>query len=143
MRKLIFPVLLASAAVAACAPAVAPVTTAGTNACGTYGYVDINNDGFISGDEWTTYRTSTYSFWDTNADGRISQAEFADCWRAGGFYRDAYYNRDYWQNYWTGFDADRDGYLDANEYWSSSAWERADRNRNGRIDSDEWVWWGS
>ena len=143
MRTLILASLLGStAALAACAvtPAPGPLVAAG-NVCGTYGYVDINNDGFISGDEWNTYRTSTYSFWDTNGDGRISRSEFENCYRAGGFYRSAYYNPDYWSNYWSGFDANGDGYLSADEYWSAAAWARIDRNHNGRIDSDEWVWW--
>ena len=143
MRNLAFSALLASAAaVAACAP-VAPVTVAGTGVCGNYGYVDVNNDGFISGDEWNSYRTSSYGYWDVNHDGRISQSEFENCYRAGGFYRDAYYNPGYAGNYWTAFDANRDGYLSSDEYWSASAWARADRNGNGRIDSDEWTWWGS
>ena len=139
MRTLAIAALLAgSAALGACAT-TAPVRTAGV--CGSYGYVDINNDGFISGDEWNTYRTSSYSFWDTNSDGRVSRSEFERCYRAGGFYRDAYYNPDHWTNYWTGFDANGDGYLSNDEYWGTSAWARADRNNNGRIDSDEWQWW--
>jgi hypothetical protein len=143
MRKLTLSALLAgSAAVAACAP-VAPAVTTASSACGNYGYVDVNNDGFIPGNEWNTYRTSTYSYWDSDADGRISRSEFERCYRAGGFYREAYYNPDYWTNYWTTFDANGDGYLSNEEYWSSTAWTRADRNNNGRIDSDEWVWWGS
>ena len=97
----------------------------------------------ISGTEWNTYRTSAYGYWDRDRDGRISQAEFSDCWRAGGFYRDAYYSPDYWNPYWTAFDADRDGYLDADEYWSASAWSRIDRNGNGIMDANEYVWWGS
>ena len=143
MRKLLTAALLAgSAGLAACAPTPAGVATASsTGVCGTYGYVDANNDGFISGDEWNTYRTSSYSYWDTNADGRVSRSEFERCYRAGGFYRDAYYNPDYWTNYWTTFDANGDGYLSNDEYWGTSAWTRADRNGNGRIDSDEWVWW--
>ena len=143
MRNLILPALLGSAAaLAGCAATPAPVAVATTaDACGTYGYVDVNNDGFISGDEWNTYRTSTYSFWDSDADGRISRAEFERCYRAGGFYRDAYYNPDHWTNYWTGFDANGDGFLGADEYWSTNAWTRIDRNLNGRIDADEWVWW--
>ena len=134
--------LAASAAIAACAP-VAPAVTTASAACGNYGYVDVNNDGFITGNEWNTYRTSTYSYWDSDADGRISRSEFERCYRAGGFYREAYYNPDYWTNYWSTFDANGDGYLSNEEYWSSTAWTRADRNNNGRIDSDEWVWWDS
>ena len=145
MRKLIIPLLASSAVLAGCMTEPAPVRPAsvaeGAAACGSYGYIDVNNDGFISGDEWNTYRTSTYSFWDTDGDGRISRSEFERCYRAGGFYRTAYYNPDYWTNYWSGFDANGDGYLSADEYWSTNAWTRVDRNRNGRIDSDEWVWW--
>ncbi len=144
MRNLaLVPLLTSAAALAGCAPVAPANTLAASQVCGTYGYVDINNDGFISGDEWNTYRTSTYGFWDTNGDGRISRSEFENCWRAGGFYRDAYYNPDYWANYGTGFDANNDGYLSADEYWSASTWSRVDRNGNGRIDSDEWVWWGT
>jgi len=144
MRKLVIPLLLAgTAGLAACATTTAPVAVASANgsSCGTYGYVDVNNDGFISGDEWNTYRTSTYGYWDMNGDGRISRSEFEHCYRAGGFYRSAYYQPDYWTNYWTGFDANGDGYLSADEYWSANAWTRVDRNANGRIDADEWVWW--
>ena len=144
MPKLALSALLAgSAAIAACAPVAPAVTTASAAACGSYGYVDANNDGFITGNEWNTYRTSTYTYWDTDRDGRISRSEFENCYRGGGFYREAYYNPDYWSNYWTTFDANNDGYLSNDEYWSSTAWSRADRNNNGRIDSDEWVWWGS
>ena len=128
------------AGLAACAPVAEPATASNTT-CGTYGYIDVNNDGFITGDEWNTYRTNAYGFWDVNKDGRIDRAEFENCWRGGGFYRDAYYNPDYWSNYWTAFDANGDGYLSNDEYWSASAWTRIDRNGNGRIDSDEWVWW--
>jgi hypothetical protein len=56
MRKLALATLLAGgAALGACAYEPAPVAVASTTSvCGTYGYVDINNDGFISGDEWNT-----------------------------------------------------------------------------------------
>ena len=145
MRKLIIPLLASSAALAGCAVEPAPVRPAtaaeAAAVCGSYGYVDVNNDGVISGDEWNTYRTSTYSFWDTDRDGKIDRDEFERCWRAGGFYRSAYYNPDYWSHYWTAFDANGDGFLSADEYWSSSAWTRIDRNMNGRIDANEWVWW--
>lgn len=145
MRNLAFITLLSSAALAGCAPSSAPVRPAtaaeAAAVCGTYGYVDVNNDGFISGDEWNTYRSGAYGFWDTDGDGRIDRDEFERCWRAGGFYRSAYYNRDYWTHYWTAFDANNDGFLSADEYWSAAAWARIDRNRNGRIDEDEFVWW--
>ena len=142
MRIIGLTTLLGGAAtLAACAtyPTQAPHRTA--TACGTYGYVDMNNDGFVTSAEWDAYRTGSYGFWDTNRDGRISQAEFQNCYYGGGFYRDAYYNRDNWRNYYDGFDANRDGYLSADEYWGTSVWTRADRNRNGRIDANEWQWW--
>lgn len=142
MKTLAITALLASAA-ALSGCVTAPPVVAANNVCGTYGYVDVNNDGMISGTEWNTYRTSTYNYWDTNRDGRISQAEFANCWRAGGFYRDAYYRPDYWNHYWSAFDANGDGYLSNDEYWSASAWSRVDRNGNGIIDANEYVWWGS
>ena len=141
MKTLALTTLLAStAALAACAT-VTPM--AANNVCGTYGYVDVNNDGFISGSEWNTYRTSSYAYWDVNRDGRISQSEFENCWRAGGFYRQAYYDPNHYTYYWSAFDANRDGYLSADEYWSASTWTRIDRNGNGMIDSNEWMWWGS
>ena len=92
MKALLFASAAAAAvALTGCAaPAPAPATAmAAGNVCGTYGYVDANNDGWISGDEWNTYRTSTYSYWDANGDGRISRSEFENCYRAGGFYRSA------------------------------------------------------
>ncbi|HET7816448.1 MAG TPA: EF-hand domain-containing protein [Sphingomicrobium sp.] len=142
MRTLVLGALLAgTAALSGCATVPAEPATAANTACGTYGYIDVNNDGWITGDEWNTYRTNAYGYWDVNKDGRIDRAEFENCWRAGGFYRDAYYNADYWSNYWAAFDANGDGYLSSDEYWSAAAWSRIDRNRNGRIDSDEWVWW--
>ena len=140
MRSLALASLLgAGALVAGCA--TYPASDAVAQACGTYGYVDANNDGVVTAAEWDAYRTGSYSSWDTNRDGRIRQVEFQSCWNSGGFYRSAYYKPEYWNNYWTGFDANGDGYLSNDEYWSAAAWARADRNRNGRIDADEWQWW--
>lgn len=139
--------LLASAAtatLAACTttPAAMPVAaTTSADVCGTYGYVDVNGDGWISGSEWATYGTKTYTYWDANADGRIDRSEFERCYRAGGFYAPTYYNPNYWTNYWTAFDTNNDGYLSPSEYWSANTYATIDRNHNGRIDADEWVWW--
>ena len=138
MRKLMLPLLLAgTAALGGCVTA----DTTAYRSCGTYGLVDRNGNGFIESDEWNMYRTSAYGSWDANRDGRISRTEFQNCWYGGGFYAANYYNRDFWSNYWSAFDANRDGFLDSNEYWSSAAWTRMDRNRNGRIDADEYRWW--
>jgi Ca2+-binding EF-hand superfamily protein len=116
---MITALLTTAAALSACetVPPPAAEAAAASNVCGTYGYVDVNKD------------------------GRISRSEFENCYRAGGFYRTAYYNPDYWTNYWSAFDANGDGYLSTDEYWSSAAWATIDRNHNGRIDSDEFVWW--
>lgn len=150
MKNALVLSLLASAAVglAGCATTAVPVAVANADAaaaagtvCGSYGYVDANHDGWISGDEWNLYRTSTYGSWDANHDGRIDRSEFENCYRAGGFYDASYYHPDYWNNYWSAFDANGDGYLSPDEYWSSNVFSTADRNHNGRIDSDEWVWW--
>lgn len=145
MRKLALAALLAGAmTLGACATYPAPVRATAANlysACGSYGMVDRNNDGFVSNAEWDMYRTSAYGYWDVNHDGRVDRTEFQNCWYQGGFYAPAYYNRDYWQPYWTAFDTNNDGYLSNDEYWSASAWVRADRNRNGRIDANEWQWW--
>jgi hypothetical protein len=146
MKPLVIAALLTGAAgISACetsppaAPAAAVAAAGGV--CGSYGYIDVNNDGIISGDEWNTFHARTYGDWDLNHDGRVSRSEFETCYRGGGFYRTAYYNPDYWTNYWSAFDVNGDGYLSADEYWSAAAWGQIDRNHNGRIDSDEWVWW--
>lgn len=141
MNRLLLVSLAASAVALAGCATVPPPVVAANGVCGSYGYIDINNDGFISGDEWNTFHARTYGDWDIDHDGRISQSEFERCYRAGGFYQTAYYNPDYWNNYWTGFDANGDGYLTPDEYWSAATWARIDRNHNGRIDSNEWVWW--
>ena len=144
MRKLATLSMLTSAlALAGCAqnPPAAPVTTvASSGPCGT-GYVDVNNDGWITGDEWGTYRSTAYGAWDLDRDGRVDRAEFERCYRAGGFYKPPNYNPDYWTNYFAIFDANADGYLSSDEYWSAGAWTRIDRNANGRIDPEEWTWW--
>ena len=148
MKLLMITALLTgAAAISGCetTPPAAPVAVAEASApggvCGSYGYIDVNNDGFISGDEWNTFHAKSYGDWDLNHDGRVSRSEFESCYRAGGFYRTAYYNPDYWTNYWTAFDTNGDGYLSADEYWSATTWTQIDRNHNVRVDSDEWVWW--
>lgn len=142
MRTLALSALLTSAAtLAACATYPEPVPVANTPMCGHHGYVDVNNDGTISGTEWNTWRSGAYTYWDVNKDGRVDRGEFESCWRAGGFYRDAYYDPEYWPHYWGAFDANNDGWLTGEEYWSATAWTRIDANANGVIDSNEWNWW--
>ena len=146
MRTLLLSTLLAGAASLAACDTVPPATpvaavAAAEGVCAASSPIDVNGDGWISGDEWNTFHTAGYGAWDMNHDGRISRAEFETCYRAGGFYPATYYNPGYWTNYWTAFDANGDGYLSADEYWSPSIYTRIDANHNGRIDTNEWVWW--
>lgn len=145
MRILALAALVAgTAAVSACAPAVvAPGPLAAGQVCGTYGFIDGNSDGIVTAAEWNAYRTGAYGGWDLNRDGRVSQSEFQSCYAAGGFLPPTNYNARYWNYYWSAFDTDRDGYLSADEYWSAQAWTNVDRNNNGVVDTDEWIWWGS
>jgi predicted small secreted protein len=150
MRKSIIPLLIsATALLGACnmvrgvgqdvesvATALDPTRTYA--ACGNYGSMDRNNDGFISNTEWNSYRTGAYSGWDANRDGRISRNEFGSCWYGGGFYSG--YDRNAYEANWMAFDANRDGYLSRDEYYSAVAWQRLDRNSDGRIDNNEWRW---
>ena len=142
MRKLAISALLAGiAGLSACAYAPAPaVVAANGQVCGT-GSIDANGDGAVTAAEWTAWHTSGFANWDLNHDNRIEQSEFNTCYAAGGFYPSAYYNANYASNYWSAFDANGDGYLSPDEYWSAQAWANVDRNHNGIIDSDEWVWW--
>ena len=140
MHKLLLPALLAgAAALAGCATAPPPVVAAG-NACAT-GSIDANGDGAVTSAEWNGWRATGYSYWDTNKDNRIDRSEFQACYMAGGFYPASAYNSAYWDRYWTAFDANGDGFLSADEYWSTRAWSTIDRNGNGIIDSAEWTWW--
>ena len=144
MRNVIIPALLAgTAALAACAYETAPppaVVAAGGQVCGS-GSIDANGDGAVTAAEWNAWHTSGFASWDLNHDNRIDRTEFQNCYTAGGFYPNAYYNPSYWTNYWSAFDANGDGYLSADEYWSAQTWGNVDRNHNGIIDSNEWVWW--
>ena len=144
MRTLALAALLAgTAAISGCAPVVVPTTLAAGQVCGTYGFIDQNNDGIVTAAEWNGYRSGAYGGWDLNRDGRVSQSEFQACYAAGGFMPATAYNSSYWNHYWSAFDTNRDGYLSSDEYWSAQAWTNVDRNNNGVLDSNEWVWWGS
>lgn len=143
MRTLALAALLAGTAAISGCTTVAPTTLAAGQVCGTYGFIDQNNDGIVTAAEWNGYRTGAYGGWDLNRDGRVSQSEFQTCYAAGGFLPANAYNASYWNYYWSTFDTNRDGYLSADEYWSAQAWTNVDRNNNGILDSNEWVWWGS
>jgi predicted small secreted protein len=152
MRSFIAPLLVAAGA-AALATACNTVRGVGEDvesvayafdanrtyaACGSYGLMDRNGDGRISNAEWNDYRTGAYAAWDVNHDGRISRSEYANCWYGGGFYPS--YRKAAYEPSWVAFDANGDGWLSADEYYSGAAWTRLDRNGDGIIDSTEWPW---
>ena len=140
MKKLALS-LLTGAALAACAVTPPPaVVTADGRVCAT-GSIDADGNGAVTAAEWNAWRASGFGDWDVDDDNRISRAEFQNCYMAGGFYPVANYNPGYWTNYWTTFDANGDGFLTTDEYWSAGAWTRVDANGNGIIDANEWVWW--
>ncbi len=149
MRKLILPLLAGAALVAGCntvegvgediqSAANALDPTREYPACGSYGSMDRDNDGFVSSAEWNAYRAGAYGFWDMDRDGKVEREEFGQCWYGGGFYTS--YDRAAWEANWMAFDANRDGWLSNDEYYSAAAWARLDRDRDGRIDANEWRW---
>ncbi len=107
-------------------------------ACGTYGPIDHDNDGKISSAEWNAYRLGGYRGWDLNGDGRISRREYANCWYGGGFYPT--YTKAAWEPSYVAFDANNDGWISSDEYYSTAAWSPLDRNGDGYIDATEWPW---
>ena len=141
MRSFALISLMATAAaLSGCVTYPDPPPAAVVGPCGTYGYVDMDNDGLVESHEWTAYRAGAFPAWDADRDGRIERDEFMRCWRAGGFVRTGH-DPDAWSHYWAAFDANGDGWLTGDEYWSAAAWARLDRNRNGILDSAEWRWW--
>jgi len=106
--------------------------------CGSYGPIDSNGDGRISNSEWNAYHAGAYRGWDLNGDGRISRREYAQCWYGGGFYPT--YQKAAYEPSWVAFDANGDGWISADEYYSGAAWTRLDRNGDGVVDSSEWPW---
>lgn len=149
MRKLIVTLLAGTALLTGCntvegvgediqSVAVALDPNATYEPCGTYGSMDRDNDGWVSASEWNAYRAGAYGYWDMDRDGRVERDEFGRCWYGGGFY--ANYDRAAWEANWRAFDANGDGWLSNDEYYSAAAWARLDRDGNGRIDRNEWRW---
>ena len=142
MRNHALIAMLAGAAgVSGCATQPAPLPMAAATVCAP-GWVDANNDGVVSESEWNIFRAANYVAWDIDRDERLERAEFENCYRAGGFLPGTAFHPDYWTYYWDAFDANNDGWLTGDEYWSAAAWARIDDNRNGQIDANEWIWWG-
>jgi predicted small secreted protein len=104
--------------------------------CGSYGLIDRNGDGRISGEEWNAYRAAAFAAWDANGNGRVGQREFANCWYGGGFWSS--YNRPNWRPAFDAFDLNRDGFITADEFFGTSAWSRLDPNNTGYITA--WPW---
>lgn len=141
MRILATSLLLAgAAAIAGCATNQPAMADAGITGMCVNRSIDTDSNGMISAAEWNAWRASGFSQWDRNGDSRIDENEFRGCFTAGGFYPANYYDPNSWNRYWVTFDANRDGYLTADEYWSAQSWSTIDRNRNGIIDTNEWNW---
>ena len=98
-----------------------------------------NGDGRISNAEWNAYRAGAYRGWDLNGDGRISRREYAQLlvWRR--LLHDLS-TRPLYEPSWVAFDANHDGWISADEYYSTTAWTSLDRNRDGIVDASEWPW---
>ena len=142
MRKLAISALLGGAAViAGCATAPPPAAVAADGRVCATGSIDADGDGAVTAAEWNAWRASGFAYWDVDDDNRIDRTEFEACYMAGGFYPAATYDPAHWTHYWSAFDANGDGFLSADEYWSAQAWARVDANRNGVIDANEWSWW--
>ena len=135
--------LAGAAALAGCATAPPPAVVAADGRVCATGSIDANSDGAVTAAEWNAWHGSGFSSWDVDSDNRIDRDEFQNCYMAGGFYPAAHYDPASWTHYWSAFDADGDGFLTADEYWSAQAWTRIDSNANGIIDANEWMWWGS
>ena len=142
MQKLALSAALAGAAfITGCAATPPPAVVAADGRVCATGSIDANDDGAVTAAEWNAWRASGFGFWDADDDNRIDRTEFENCYRGGGFYPTASYDPAHWNHYWTAFDANGDGFLSADEYWSAQAWARVDANRNGIIDANEWAWW--
>lgn len=123
---------------AAVTPVHPPAATMGAaNAlqkCVKPGTLDLDNDGIIEVAEWNAFRISSFSGWDITPDGRIGPDEFLTCWMAARFSK----SRGDYQRSWQMFDADRSGFLEADEFFPTAGWAAYDLNRDGRIDRAEW-----
>ena len=102
---------------------------------------EMNNDGFSNwdtdGDQAVTDREfydRTYQNLDRNRDNQLSQEEWDDGYE--GIYGDYLDTNQYNQ-----FDANRDGYIDNDEYYegfrNTDFYSSYDRDRNGSLNQDE------
>ena len=102
---------------------------------GTSAGWDINNDRNFDRAEFTGFRDSGFMGWDGDKDQRISRTEFESGWTAAGW-RDA-------GTAFTAFDDNNDTFLSNDEYFGEDEFGEWDKNANGILESDEWVFGGA
>ena len=98
---------------------------------GTSAGWDINNDGNFDRAEFTGYGDRGFLGWDGDRDQRLSRTEFESGWTAAGW-RDA-------GTAFTAFDDNNDTFLSNDEFFGEDEFGEWDRNANGVLESNEWV----
>ncbi len=98
---------------------------------GTSAGWDMNNDGNFDRAEFSGYGDRGFLGWDGDKDQRVSSTEFEAGWREAGW-RDA-------STAFTAFDDNNDTFLSNDELFAEDEFGEWDKNRNGLLERNEWV----
>lgn len=119
------------------APAPVDAVDTGTEAvtadppAGTSAGWDVNNDRNFDRAEFTGYGDRGFLGWDSDKDQRLGRAEFESGWTAAGW-NDA-------GTAFTAFDDNNDTFLSNDEFFAEDEFGEWDKNSNGILESNEWV----